>query len=91
MTALDDDGQNGDVGRIDAGNAAGLCQCLGAKLLQFLSALKPNGRAAVIVKPIRNCNRLVLFGPCGGLFFLLDIALVVLADGELFANGDRND
>ena len=54
MAPFDDDRQDGDVGRIHAGNTAGLGQIFWTEFLELLSAFKADGYALVVVQPSRN-------------------------------------
>lgn len=54
MAPFDDDRQDGDVGRIHAGNTAGLGQIFRTEFLEFLAAFKADGYALVVVQPSRN-------------------------------------
>ena len=75
--ALDEDGEDGDISRVHAGDAARLGERLRMKLLQLLTALVAHGKTLVIVEPLWNDNGFVLLGPFGGFLFLLDVGRII--------------
>ena len=83
---MDDDGEDGDVGGVDAGDARSLGKGFGAMLLQFLAAFKAQGRDLIIVEPGWNADGLVFLGSGGCNFLLTDVAGIMVSDPELFEN-----
>ena len=88
MSSFDDDGQNGDIGWIHARNPSRLCKCLRFELFELLAAFISDRLAGIVIKPARNTNGLVLLGSCGGDFLLADVTRVVLANPQLFNDGE---
>ena len=84
MTSLDDDGENGDIGRIDTRNPCCLGQGLGSVLLELFATFKAHGCAGVVVEPGGDADGLILFGPCGCDLLLTDVTGVMMPDPELF-------
>ena len=49
VAAVDDDGENGDISGVDAGDASGLSQCFWAMRFQLLSAFEAQSRDLIVV------------------------------------------
>ena len=90
MAALDQYGQHRHVCRIDSWNPAGLGKSLRAKLFQLLPALKTDGNALVVIKPVRNTNGFISLCPLRSNHFLTDVAVVVCPNLYLLNNIIRN-
>ena len=84
--ALDEDGEDGDISRVHAGDAARLGERLRMKLLQLLTALVAHGKTLVIVEPLWNDNGFVLLGPFGGFLFLLDVGRIMTHNHNFTVN-----
>ena len=89
MSAFDDDGQNGDVSWVHARYPCCLRQCLRLELFELLTAFKTDGRAGIVIKPGGNANGFILFGTRGYDFLLAYVTRVVLANPQLFDNGEH--
>ena len=83
MAPFDDDCDDGDIGRIHAGNPRCLCERLRSELLEFLSAFKSHSRAGIIVPPGGNLDGLILLGADSGDFLLAYIPGVMMPDPKL--------
>ena len=59
MAALDDDCENGHIRRVHTWYPRRLSKILRTVLLKLLPAFKSHGFTRIIVKPLRNANRLV--------------------------------
>ena len=77
VAAFDDDGEDGDIGRVHAGYARGLCERLRTVLLQLFPAFKPHRHTLVIVEPRRNLDLLIQLGPFRRLLLLLDVRRIM--------------
>ena len=65
MSSFDNDGEHGDIRRIDSGDARGLSQRLGTVLFQFFTTFKTYCTAAIIVEPMWNIDHFIFFcAPC---------------------------
>ena len=89
MAALDQNGEYGDIGWIDPGNARGLSQVFGTIFFQLFATFKSNGQAFVIIKPLRNLNRLICLCPFSEFFLLLDVRGIMTHNHYLFVNGTQ--
>ena len=87
MSPFDDNGKYGDVRWIDTGNSRCLCESLGSKLLEFLTAFKAHGRTCIIIQPSGNTDCFISFGTRGCNLFLADVSGIMVPDPELFNNG----
>ena len=77
VTAFDENGENGDIGWINAGNASSLRKILRTVFLQLLTALKSNRQTFVIIKPLRNLNVFIQLRPFRRFLLLFDIRRIM--------------
>ena len=84
MPSLDDNCQNGNIRRIDTGNAACLCEVFWMILLELLPAFKADSRTCIVIKPGRYADHFILLCTCGANFFLADVTRIVLPYPKLF-------
>lgn len=77
MSSFDNDGEHGDIRRIDAGDARGLSQRLGTVFFQFFTTFKTYCTAAIIVEPMWNFDHFIFFcAPCC-IFLLFNVGRVM--------------
>lgn len=77
MSAFDQDGENGDIGRVNAWYSCGLSKVFRLVELQLFTAFKPNGSALVVVEPLRYSDFLVDFRPFRRFSFLFNVGLIM--------------
>ena len=90
VTTLDDNGENGHVGWVDAWDPAGLGEVFRFVLLQFFTALESNRKAPIIFEPSWDEDVFIALGPFSGDVLLADVPFVPLTDLNLLPNGSRD-